>query len=62
MGLKVLGIPEWLVFHVLLIAGLVLLTVGLLQDIMALNVAGIWVIAVGLCVVFSTAFRKLSGK
>ena len=59
MGLKVLGIAEWLISHILIVGGLVLITVGLLQETMVLNIAGIWVVALGLCVVFGTAFRKL---
>ncbi len=62
MGLTVLSIREWLVSHILLVGGLVLVTIGLLQGNMVLNVIGIWSFALGLCTVFSIAFKKLVAK
>ncbi len=62
MGLKVFTIQEWLLSHILLIGGLVLVTIGLLQQIMVLTVIGIWAFALGLCLGFSAAFKKLAAK
>lgn len=62
MGLKVLSIQEWVISHILLVAGLVLVTIGLLQETMVLNVIGMWAFALGLCLGFSFAFRKLAAK
>ena len=62
MGLKVLSITELLVTHILLVGGLVLITIGLLQEAMVLNVIGIWAFALGLCVGFGAAFKKLAAK
>ncbi len=62
MGLKVLSIQECIVSHILLVAGLVLITIGLLQGIMVLNVIGIWAFALGLCLGFGAAFAKLAAK
>ncbi len=62
MGLKVLSIRECLISHILLVAGLVLITIGLFQEIMVLTVIGIWALALGLCLGFSYAFKKLAAK
>ena len=62
MGLKVLSIRELLASHTIIIAGLVLITIGLLQDVMILNIAGIWTAALGFCIVFGAVFRKLVSK
>jgi hypothetical protein len=62
MGLKILSIREFLVSHVLLVGGLVLVTIGLLQDIMVLNIIGIWAFTFGACIGFCSAFRKLAAK
>ncbi len=62
MGLKVLSIQEWLISHILLVAGLVLVTIGLLQGALVLNIIGIWCFALGLCLGFSYAFKKLAAK
>jgi len=62
MGLKVLSLREWIASHVLLIGGLVLITIGLLQEDMVLTVIGIWAFALGLCVAFTGAFKKLAAK
>jgi len=62
MGLKILSIQEFLIFHILLIAGLVLLSVGLASGSVGLNIAGIWVLAAGLCMGIGTAFKKLMAK
>ena len=59
MGLKALGIGQWLVSHILFIGGLVLVTIGLLQGGVVLLIIGIWAFALGLCTVFSSAFKKL---
>ena len=59
---KVLNIKELVLSHVFLIAGLVLVTIGLLQEAMVLNIIGIWVFAIGLCLGFTFAFGKLVGK
>ena len=62
MGLKVLSIREWLMSHILLVGGLVLITIGLLQGIGGLTIGGIWAVALGLCLGFSGAFKKLAEK
>jgi uncharacterized membrane protein YiaA len=62
MGLKVISMKEWLISHILLIAGLVLITIGLLEGRMVLNVIGMWAFTLGLCLGFSFAFRKLAAK
>jgi len=62
MGLSVFGIKELLVSHILLVGGLVLVTIGLLQGAMVLNVIGIWAIALGLCAGLGAAFKKLASK
>jgi len=62
MGLKVFSIKELLISHILLIGGLVLVTIGLLQGFMVLNIIGIWAFALGLCVFFGAAFGKLVAK
>jgi len=64
MGLKVLSVTELVASHILLLAGLILITVGLLLDpiSMALTVAGIWAVALGLCIGVGTAFKKLAEK
>ena len=62
MGLSVFGIKELLVSHILLVGGLVLVTIGLLQETVVLNVIGIWAIALGLCTGLSAAFKKLAEK
>ncbi len=60
--LKVLNVKEFVLSHILLVGGLVLVTIGLLQGVMALNVIGIWVIALGLCLTFGYIFAKLAAK
>jgi len=63
MGLKVLGIKEFIVSHVLIVVGLILITVGIVKGpSVALIIAGIWVGAVGLCSLFGTAFKKIAEK
>lgn len=62
MGLKVLSVGEWVLSHILLVAGLVLVTIGLIQEAMVLNIIGIWCFALGLCLGFSYAFKKLAAK
>ena len=62
MGLNVLGTKEFVVSHILLVGGLVLVTIGLLQEAMVLNILGIWAIALGLCTGLGAAFKKLASK
>ena len=62
MGLKVLNIWQFLISHILLVAGLVLITIRLSQEAMVLNIIGIWCFALGLCLGFSYAFKKLVAK
>ncbi len=59
MGLGVFSVKELLVSHILLVGGLVLVTIGLLQGNMVLNVIAIWAITLGLCAGFGAAFKKL---
>ena len=60
--IKVMSVTEFLVSHLLLVAGLVLVTIGLLQGAMVLNVIGIWAIALGLCAGLGAVLKKLSAK
>jgi len=62
MGLKILKTTEFVASHILLVGGLVLITVGLLQETMVLNVIGIWAVALGLCTGLTAAFKKLIVK
>ena len=62
MGLKVLSIQECIVSHILLVAGLVLITIGLIQGAMVLNIIGIWAFALGLCLMLGFIFAKLLAK
>lgn len=62
MGLKVLSIAEFLISHILITGGLVLVTVGLLKGITTMHIAGMWVFAVGICFGLWSAFRKLAVK
>ncbi len=66
MGLKALSMTEFLTSHILLIGGLVLVTIGIIQGLttagLALIIAGMWASALGLCVGFSVAFKKLLAK
>ncbi len=62
LGFKIMSVTEWLLSHILLAAGLVLVTIGLLQDQMTLNIIGIWVFVLGLCLGFTFAFRKVLPK
>ena len=49
-------------FHILVVGGLVLVTIGLLQGAMVLNIIGMWALALGLCVGLGAAFKKLLAK
>jgi len=60
--LKVLTIKEWALSHVLLVGGLVLVTIGLIQGAMVLNIIGIWAFALGLCLGLGAIFAKLAAK
>jgi len=60
--IKVMSVTEFLVSHLLLVGGLLLVTIGLLQGTMVLNVIGIWAIAMGLCTGLGAALKKLSAK
>lgn len=62
MGLKVLSITEWLISHILIVGGLVLVTIGLLKGVRVLHIAGMWVFAVGICSGLWSAFKKLVTK
>jgi len=60
--LKVLNVKEFVLSHILLVGGLVLITIGLLQETMVLTVIGIWVLALGLCLGLGFIFAKLVAK
>ena len=62
MGLKVLSVPLFIISHILLIGGLVLITLGLLKGTMLFNIIGIWAFALGLCVSIGFSFKKLVSK
>lgn len=59
MGLKVLSVGEFIISHIFLIAGLVLITLGLLQARVLFNVIGIWLVALGFCFAIGGCFKKL---
>lgn len=72
-NLKVLSRKEWVRSHGFILAGLILLSVGLSVGlalglgryggaIVGLMIAGIWCFAGGLCFIFIPAFRKLAQK
>ena len=60
--LKVLNVKEFVLSHILFVGGLVLITIGLLQETMGLTVIGIWVLALGLCLGAGFIFAKLVAK
>ena len=60
--LKVLNAKEFILTHILLVGGLVLVTIGLLQEYMVLNIIGIWAFALGLCMGLGAIFAKLVSK
>jgi len=60
--LKVLNVKEFVLTHILLVGGLVLITIGLLQEYVVLNIIGMWALALGLCVGFGAIFAKLVSK
>jgi len=62
LGFKIMSVTEWLLSHILLVAGLVLVTIGLVQDEMTLNIIGMWVFVLGLCLGLTFAFRKVISK
>ena len=62
MGLKMLNTTEIVVSHILFVGGLVLVSIGLLQEAMFLNVIGIWAFAMGLCVGLGAAFKKIAAN
>lgn len=62
MGLKVLSILEFLISHIFIVGGLVLITIGLLNELMVLNIIGIWILAVGFCLAIGFSFKKLMAK
>ncbi|MFC2060704.1 hypothetical protein ACFLTZ_06445, partial [Chloroflexota bacterium] len=65
-GLKVLRMIEFITSHILLVGGLVLITIGIIQGSTTagtvLIIVGIWAFALGLCVTFSAAFKKLHAR
>jgi len=62
MGLKVLTLKQWILSHALLVAGLILITIGLLQGGMVLNVIGIWAFTLGLCLLLGFSFARVISK
>jgi len=66
MGLKVFSTKEFIISHILVVGGLILVTVGILQGLTSLGVGliitGIWVGALGLCMGFGAALKKLLAK
>jgi hypothetical protein len=68
-NLKVLSKKKWALSHGFILAGLILLSIGLalgpgryVRGIIGLIIAGIWCFAGGLCFIFIPAFRKLAQK
>ena len=59
---QVLNIWEWAVSHVVIIAGLALLTVGLSLGIVAATIGGIWTLAGGVCLTCFFVLPKLYKK
>ena len=66
MGSKLLTTTEFLMSHLLLVGGLVLVTLGVLQGLTTVGgvliIAGMWAGALGLCIFFGAAFKKLLAK
>jgi len=68
-NLTVLSRKKWALSHGFILAGLILLSVGLALGlgryvgwIIGLIIASIWCLAGGLCFIFIPAFRKLAQK
>ncbi len=68
-NLKALGRKGWALSHGFILAGLILLSIGLalglgpyIGGIIGFIIAGIWCFAGGLCLIFIPAFRKLAQK
>ena len=66
---KVLSKKEWTLSHGFILAGLILLSIGLalglgryIGGIIGLIIAGMWCFAGGLCFIFIPVCRKLSQK
>jgi hypothetical protein len=62
MGLKVYSMTEFLASHILLLGGLILFTIGFIQDAGELIIAGVWAFALGVCIGFSAAVKRLMAK
>jgi len=64
-GLKVLSTKEWLVSHLFIFAGLILISVrlyGVNPPQVNLLVLGIWLLVGGFCWVAAYALRRLASK
>ena len=68
-NLKLLRKKGWALSHSLILAGLILLSIGLASGLgryiggmIGLVIAGIWCFAGGLCFIFILAFRRLAQK
>ena len=68
-NLKMLSKKEWALSHGFILAGLILLSIGLalglgryIGAIVGLMIAGIWCYAGGLCLILIPAFRRLAQK
>lgn len=57
--LQVLSFLEFFLSHLFLIAGLVLVTIGLLNGNLVLTIIGIWIFMLGVCLGFTFTARKL---
>ena len=62
MGLKVISIKEFVLSHILLVGGLVLISIGIASDAVGYTIAGIWGLALGLCLGLGFIFAKLAAK
>jgi len=64
-GLKVLSTKEWLVSHLFIFAGLILISIrlyGVNPSQVNLPVLGIWLLVGGFCWVAAYALRKLISR
>jgi len=62
MGLSVMSIQEWIISHILFLGGLIVITIGLLNDSMGFTIAGIWAFVLGVCLGTSAIVKKLFAK
>ena len=62
LKLQVLSFLEFFLSHACLVAGFILITLGLSQPNVVLNIIGIWLIGLGVCLAFTFSVRKIYQK